>query len=113
MNTGGKVPCLWNHDAISGAPRVLIAEGEVDALTAIEAGQVGVGLPGWSHWKDEWTADFRGKDVVLVMDADKGGDQGTWDIARRFLKAGQPTPRQIILPDGEDLNSYFLKSMKG
>ena len=34
------------------AARVLICEGEIDALTAIQAGQVGVGLPGWSHFKD-------------------------------------------------------------
>jgi hypothetical protein len=29
--------------------------------------------PGWSHWKDAWIGDFKGKDIVLVMDADDAG----------------------------------------
>jgi len=107
LNTAGRVPCLWNHDAIAGADRVLITEGEIDALTAIQAGQVGVGLPGWSHWKDEWIRDFRGKDVILVMDADDAGQKGTLDIARRFIRAGYPPPRQLILDKGKDLNEFF------
>lgn len=107
LNTSGRVPCLWNHDAIEGADRVLICEGEIDALTAIQAGQVGVGLPGWSHWKDIWIGDFRGKDVVLVLDADDAGQKGTRDIAGRFIRAGLPAPRQLILDKGKDLNDFY------
>lgn len=112
LNTGGVVPCLWNHDAIAGADRVLICEGEVDALTAIVAGYVGVGLPGWSHWKDVWTPDFAGKDVVLVLDADDAGRQGTRQVVASFIRAGQPVPRQIVLDEGKDLNDVFQESMK-
>lgn len=81
----------------------LICEGEIDALTAIQAGEIGVGLPGWSHWKDAWIGDFKGKDVVLVMDADDAGRKGTRDIAGRFIRAGIPAPRQLILDEGEGL----------
>jgi DNA primase len=112
LNTGGIVPCLWNHDAVAAADRVIIAEGEIDALSAIVAGYVGVGLPGWSHWKDAWTPDFAGKDVFLVMDADEAGRKGTADIARRFRKAGLPCPRQLILTEGKDLNDILQASMK-
>lgn len=112
LNTGGIVPCLWNHDAVAGADRVIIAEGEIDALSAIVAGYVGVGLPGWSHWKDAWTRDFAGKDVFLVMDADEAGRKGTADIARRFRKAGLPYPRQLVLDEGTDLNDVLRESMK-
>ncbi len=108
LNTAGRVPCLWNHDAIAGADRVLICEGEIDALTAVQAGQVGIGLPGWSHWKDAWIRDFKGKDVILVLDADEAGRKGTRDIARRFIRAGHPAPRQLILDEGQDLNEYYL-----
>ncbi len=107
LNTAGRVPCLWNHDAIEGADRVLICEGEIDALTAIQAGEIGVGLPGWSHWKDAWIGDFKGKDVVLVMDADDAGRKGTRDIASRFIRAGHPAPRQLILDQGKDLNEFY------
>jgi len=112
LNTGGIVPCLWNHDAVADADRVIIAEGEVDALSAIVAGYVGVGLPGWSHWKDAWTRDFTGKDVFLVMDADEAGRKGTADIARRFRKSGLPYPRQLVLDEGTDLNDVLRESMK-
>lgn len=110
LNTAGRVPCLWNHDAIADAARVLICEGEIDALTAVQAGQVGAGLPGWSHWKDEWIRDFIDKDVILVLDADEAGRKGTRDIAGRFIRAGQPAPRQIVLDEGQDLNDFFRMS---
>ena len=113
LNSAARVPCLWNHDAIAGAGRVLVCEGEIDALTAIQAGQVGVGLPGWSHWKDAWIRDFAGKDVVLVLDADEAGRKGTRDIARRFIQAGHPAPRQLILDAGKDLNDFFQLAKKG
>lgn len=108
LNTSGRVPCLWNHDAIAAAAQVLICEGEIDALTAIQAGQPAVGVPGWAAFKDEWVRDFRGKDAVLVMDADEAGRKGTLDIVRRFQRAGLLPPRQLKLADGMDLNDFYL-----
>jgi DNA primase len=110
LNSAGRVPCLWNHDVITGADKVLVCEGEIDALTAIQAGQVGVGLPGWSHWKDVWIKDFRGKTVILVMDNDDAGRKGTRDIAGRFIRAGHPAPLQLVLDEGKDLNEFFQLS---
>jgi DNA primase len=112
LNTGGLVPCLWNHDAVAGADEVLITEGEIDALSAIVMGFAAVGLPGWSHWKDAWTKDFIGKDVFLVLDADAAGQKGTADIAKRFMKAGLPCPRQLTLTEGQDLNDALHEFMK-
>jgi len=111
LNTGGAVPCLWNHDAIQDADQILICEGEIDALSAIMAGHPAVGLPGWTHWKDAWIESFSGKDVVLVMDADSAGDKGARSIAKSFIRAGRPTPRQIILPAGMDLNDYLANAL--
>lgn len=113
LNTAGIVPCLWNHDAVADADQVLICEGEIDALSAIVKGFVAVGLPGWSHWKDAWTRDFAGKDIILVLDADAAGQKGTADIAKRFVNAGLTCPRQLILKEGKDLNDvlqYFMKT---
>lgn len=112
LNSGGVVPCLWNHDIIKNSGRVLICEGEIDALSAIVAGHAAVGLPGWSHWKDAWIEDFDEKDVVLVMDADAAGDQGVRSIAKSFVSAGRPVPRQLILPSGLDLNDYLREDGK-
>lgn len=110
LNSSGPVPCLWNHDIIRDADRILICEGEIDALSAICAGHPAVGLPGWSHWKDQWVADFDEKDVLLVMDADAAGDEGVKSIAASFGRAGRPVPRQIVLPAGLDLNDYLRKA---
>lgn len=112
LNTGGTVPCLWNHDAVQDTKEVLIAEGEIDALSAICHGFVAVGLPGWSHWKDAWTQDFAGKETILVLDADDAGRKGSADIAGRFIGASLPCPRQLVLTEGKDLNDVILSFMK-
>ena len=107
LNTGGAIPCLWNHDVIKDAATVLICEGEIDALTALEAGHAGVGLPGAKNFKAEWIADFDGKDVVLVLDADKAGQEGTAAIVKAFIKTGRKPPRQLVLDEGQDLNDFY------
>lgn len=112
LNTGGQVPCLWNHDAVAGADQVMICEGEIDALTAIIAGYAGVGLPGWSHWKTDWTKDFTGKDVILVLDGDEAGRKGAQLVAESFIRTGLSVPLQIVLDEGKDLNDVFHESMK-
>ena len=82
--------------------------GKLDKGSQVDGkGFVAVGLPGWSHWKDAWTKDFIGKEVILVMDADEGGKKGTADIAKRFMRAGLPCPRQLVLTKGKDLNELL------
>ena len=116
LNTGGAVPFLWNHDAIAAAGRVIITEGEIDALSWIIMDQVAVGLPGWSHWKDAWIKDFAGKEVFLDLDADAAGQKGAADIAKRFLRAGLRCPRTLARPEGQkdanDLLQSFMKDGK-
>lgn len=116
LNTGGTVPCLWNHDAVAAAVRVIITEGEIDALSWIVMDQVAVGLPGWSHWKDAWIKDFIGKEVFLDLDADAAGQKGAADIAKRFQKAGLSCPLTVARPKGQkdanDLLQSFMKDGK-
>lgn len=113
LNTGGSVPCLWNHDAIADASRVIITEGEIDALSYIVMGQVAVGLPGWSHWKDAWIKAFIGKEVILDLDADAAGQKGAADIANRFQKAGLSCPLTMARPPGQkDANELLQSFMK-
>jgi hypothetical protein len=107
LNSRGTVPCLWNHDSIDKATQVFICEGEIDALSVITFGYVGLGLPGWAHWKDIWVRDFFQKEVFLVLDADPAGRAGALDIARQFEKIGFPLPRQVILGEGSDLNDVL------
>ncbi len=108
LNAGGSVPCLYNVDALADADRVLIAEGETDVLSAVSRGYVAVGVPGWAHFKPEWVPLFEGKEVFLVLDADEAGDRGALDIAKKFTRQGQLSPRRVELPAGQDLSEYLM-----
>jgi hypothetical protein len=113
LNTGGKIPCLWNHEAIADALKVLICEGEIDALSAIGKGFVAVGLPGGSSWQNIWARDFKGKEVFLILDNDEAGIKGTLEIARSFTKAGLPCPRKVDIGGAKDLNEYLQSLREG
>ena len=107
LNTAGAVPCPYNVDTLLTAGRVLICEGETDTMTALTRGYPAVGVPGWTHFKAEWVQLFQGKKVFLTLDADAAGDKGVRDIARKFERAGLPLPREVVLPRGQDLSSFF------
>ena len=107
LNTAGAVPCPYNVDTLLTAGRVLICEGETDTMTGLTHGYPTVGVPGWTHFKAEWVQLFQGKKVFLTLDADAAGDKGVRDIARKFERAGLPLPREVVLPRGQDLSSFF------
>ncbi len=76
-------------------------------MTGLTRGYPAVGVPGWTHFKAEWIQLFQGKKVFLILDADAAGDKGVRDIARKFKRTGLPLPREVILPRGQDLSSFF------
>ncbi len=51
-------------------------------------------------------------EVILVLDADEAGEKGTSDIAGRFMRAGVPLPRQLVMEQGKDLNDLVHGCMK-
>ncbi len=111
-NTSGSVPCPYNIDTIAkakqGLNQVLICEGETDVMAAESQGFSAVGIPSWGGFKPEWIKYFIDIDVYLVLDADSCGEKGSMRIAQIFLNAGFPLPRMIFLPNGYDLNEFFL-----
>ena len=50
--------------------------------------------------------------VILILGADEAGQKGTADIAGRFMRAGLPCPRQLVLEEGKDLNEVIQLFMK-
>jgi len=115
MNTGGAIPCLYNVDALKGCPeKVLVCEGESDTWTALSYGYAAVGSPGAKAFKETWVEAFRSIEsrdgrsgVILVLDADEAGGEGSRAIAGLFLKAGLLCPRRLVLPEGMDLSDYM------
>ncbi len=51
-------------------------------------------------------------EVILVLEADGAGQKGTTDIAGRFMRAGLPCPRQLVLERGKDLNEVIQLFME-
>lgn len=108
---GDGTPRLYNTlDLTRHEPYVAICEGELDAVTAHQAGIPAVGLPGTSAWRTDrqhpMNRAFRGYDSVFILaDADdKGqGRQFAEDIAESISNA-----RVILMPEGHDVNSFVL-----
>lgn len=126
------VKCFWNHDALldpalqDGSQRLIITEGEMDALTAIQCGfpltvSVPDGAPqqatdgpidpttdkkfsfvfrAWEHLK-------KIKQVVIAVDNDPAGQVLANELMRRL---GHWRCLFVTYPDGcKDLNDVLLK----
>ena len=88
---------------------VCVTEGELDAIVLRQLGFAAVGVPGASAFQPEWRFLFRDCERVLVcFDGDDAGAKGASKIARVLNEVG-PVVRSVELPQGEDINSLFLK----
>lgn len=118
---GGR-KCFWNEAAILDATLadvpLIITEGELDALAAIQAGfvrsvSVPDGAPGMAHGEDDsgakysYVADAKGmladiREIIICADADGPGTNLLTDLS---LRLGRPRCRWVKYPKGcKDLN---------
>lgn len=109
---------LYNADSLWGADRVLVTEGEIDALSVMthaEASQeralqslAVVGLPGATSWPEGLVDMLKTASKVFIgLDSD---DTGT-KAAAKLKEALGPKARVVKLPAGEpktDWNDWFL-----
>jgi 5S rRNA maturation endonuclease (ribonuclease M5) len=82
-----------------------VCEGELDTLTMSKCvGIPCVGVPGANSWKKHYNrllADF--ERILVFADGDQAGTEFARSLAREL-------PVTIVqLPDGEDVNSIFVK----
>lgn len=118
LTTGGENARLYNADALYGADRVLVTEGELDALAVMSqierSGQrefedlAVVGLPGAHSWPDGLIEQLQDKRKVFVgLDPDDVGQK-----AAEKMKGEVGNKARIVrLPEGEpkcDWTDYFL-----
>lgn len=81
---------LYNLPAISGSDWVVVVEGEKDADTLI-----GWGIPattcnnGAANWRDSYTDELRGKDVVICRDNDAAGAEHARVLLRALASAAK------------------------
>jgi len=95
---------------VTAGDTICVTEGELDALILNQLGFDAVGQPGAESWKGHWTRLFEDFSRIIVF-----GDGD--DAGRRFLKSWKERFPQAVemvqLPQGEDVNSMFLKEGDG
>jgi len=106
MGMAGAETKMYNVlDIETAGDFIAICEGELDTLTLSKcAGIPAVGVPGVQGWKRHYTrllADF--ERIFIFAD----GDQPGRDFANSLVRE---LPVTIVnLPDGEDVNSMYIK----
>lgn len=105
---GTKLGLFNTAPIIAAGDWVAICEGEFDAMVATMCGIPTVGLPGVSSWKDHYYDIFQGFERVLIMgDHD---DKGQGAQFAEAIAAKVPGPEVKLMPEGFDVNDYFLKA---
>lgn len=84
---------------------ICISEGELDALTLNICGIPALGISGAEKWEPHWTEIFDDFQYVYVMiDGDSAGDKFGAKVTKAI-----PHAVKIRMPDGEDVNSMYVK----
>jgi hypothetical protein len=91
---------------------VIICEGELDALTAIQNGFNAVsGTHGASTWDHSWNLLFKDKKVFVCYDNDAEGKKGAEAIRSALAPIAEVVVIPPLLPDipHSDVTDFFLK----
>lgn len=104
-------PRLFPERILQKHSSLVICEGELDALIAIQNGFPAVtGTGGASVWNDGWAKMFEGKSVVVMYDNDEAGRGGARRVARSLSKYARVWVGQIPLKTpGADVTDLFVR----
>ncbi|WP_433227342.1 hypothetical protein [Microtetraspora malaysiensis] len=125
LTVTGDTPRPYNTRALEiPSSCMCVCEGELDAITATQAGLPAIGIPGVKAWRKEWRLALDQYDVVYILAdndplqkrancrecADKGADecQGH-NVGNEFaetLAAQMENARIILMDEGHDVNSF-------
>lgn len=104
---------IYGADEIKDHDKVILCEGEFDRLVAIQNGFFAVtGTVGAKSFKAEWIPLFTGKEVFIVYDRDRDGEEGALKAAKALAPVAKSV-RIATLPDevGEkgDITDFFVR----
>ena len=94
--------------------RVHVTEGEWDKLVLSQQGWLTVtGTHGCKTWLEEWNKHFKGKEVVLLYDADRQGKLAAARVTKELVTLARSV-RPVELPlkgeDQKDVTDWFVKA---
>lgn len=102
----GDRPRLYNTESLNKpVDRVAITEGELDSVAATICGLESIGIPGATSWQPHFREAFLGYETVWIL-AD--GDEAGMRFAR-VVAESLPNARIIPMPDGDDVNSLYVR----
>lgn len=104
MKDKGDPNRIFNTRILRRARKIVVTEGEIDAISAAQAGLQAVGIPGANNWKSEWGRIFFNREVTVLGDGDDAGREFAEMVATKLYGA-----RVLDLPDGEDVNTLLQK----
>ena len=108
LHPPGKIQYLFNEDALK-SDTVILAEGPFDCIAAAQQGYPAVAIYGTSGFKSGYAARFgRCKTVFVCMDGDAPGKDAAIQVADSL--GGKA--KIVSLPEGLDLNDFFLRHTK-
>lgn len=101
---------MYNVRAVIDAEdSIAICEGEIDAMVLhYKVGIPAIGVPGANAWKKHYRRMLQDFEKIYIF-AD--GDQPGQDFARNLAREMQGVVT-LTLPEGEDVNSIYLKHGK-
>ena len=111
MGMIGAKTTMFNTSAVFAASKyICVTEGEFDCIVmSVKTIHPTVGIPGANNWKPHYSRILDDFDVVVVLaDGDNAGAEFGKKISREL-----PNANVIQMPEGEDVNSAFIKLGKG
>jgi hypothetical protein len=105
---GSRLGLIPHPERVAGP--VVLVEGPSDMLAARSAGLAAIAVPGTHAWRTEWASAFTGRDVIVVMDADRPGREAAVRIAADLRLHGARAPIVELDPsrdDGYDLSDWL------
>ena len=111
-----KYPVIGSHGlfpTLNGSDDVLFTEAWRDCCAAIEAGYNATASSGGaSTWRDAWLPGFKGKKVIIIMDADSAGVRAASRAAERISTVTKHVkivkmPYKVVESHGKDVYDYL------
>jgi 5S rRNA maturation endonuclease (ribonuclease M5) len=106
-NIKGVRRVLYRLPALLSASNVFVVEGEKDADALTELGVVATCNPmGAGKWRDEFSAFLRGKDIVIIPDADEKGRRHAADVQHSVERVAASV-KTLELPNAKDAAEWI------